>query len=82
MEKILRLINCILLAAILLVLISIMKKMPPNINDLLKAREDKISMEILRNKVPLVKTFGTVDVDVNNEVDVNVTNTPLEVTQY
>lgn len=82
MEKIFRFINTLLLAGILVVLIFVLKKMPPSVNDLIKVRNNEEALEKLSYRIPLVKTYGTASVWVDNEVDVNVTNTPLEIEQW
>lgn len=81
MEKIIRVLNCIFLAGILFVLILIFIRIPPNRGDFAKARNNK-ALQALHRKVPVMRITGTVDTQVENTVDVEVRNTPLEVEIY
>lgn len=86
MEKALRTMNALVSLGILVVLILILIRLPraqhfPTIKEFTEANGDQRKNLLL--KMPIVrveKVLGTVSVDVTNyELDVSVTNTPLDV---
>lgn len=73
MDRKFQIIVCLLLAAILVVQIFILQRMPLTYGELRKLSAK--GRRNLRLKLPVVRVYGTVDVSGNMEV----TNTPLEV---
>lgn len=78
--------NCVLLFIIIVLLSTILNKMPPNMKDLINAKslgKQQIAEEIY--KMPLVRVYGSVDVtgsvDVNGSVEVENTPLPVEIEQ-
>jgi len=71
MDRILRIIACLLLAAILVIQILILQRMPPTINDLISAKGDARRQMIL--KQPMIRA------EISEPLRVEVDNTPLEV---
>lgn len=79
MNKVLKILNSLLLLGILSFLVLIYLNLPPKsptIGAYLKAKTEDEKRAVLMN-LPFVHVEG--NVSVNNTVDVNVNNTPLEV---
>mgnify|MGYP001039078141 CR=1 FL=1 len=74
MDRILRVISCLLLLGILVVQIFILRRMPPTLNEILKATGK--AQEELMLKRPIIQAR------ISEPVQVEVSNTPLEVEIY
>ncbi len=73
-----KIIDWVLLGAILLMLLVIYFKMPPTVGDMASAKTTSEKQRI-NSKRPLVIVGGTVTADIPFTVDVNVENEPLSV---
>jgi len=74
MDRILKVIACFLLAAILIIQILILQRMPPTLNDIRKAKGD--ARRELMLKQPIIRA------EISEPLRVEVDNTPLEVEIY
>lgn len=76
MKLIYKIIDWILLCAILLTLVSILQRMPPTFGDWMNMKNEKQAMNIMKRRpIILIETDGPIEVD--GTVDVG--NIPLEV---
>lgn len=78
MKMVYKIIDWVLLGAILLMLLVIYFKMPPTVGDMASAKTTSEKQRI-NSKRPLVIVGGTVTADIPFTVDVNVENEPLSV---
>ena len=74
MDRILRVIACLLLFGILVVQILILERMPPTLNDVRKAKGKALKELML--KQPIIRA------EISEPLRVEVDNTPLEVEIY